>query len=85
MLKSITVAILLTSSFVGQSFAQVNPQNNVGAGVLGQNCTTTIMCCIPSGPNKGCWSPNTTIGYQCNDGRAQPVTTCTKTPRKLKQ
>jgi hypothetical protein len=81
MYKQIAAAFVLMSTFVGQSFAA----DNIGAGVLGQKCTTTIMCCIPSGPNKGCWSPNTPIGYTCNDGHAQPVTTCTKTPRKLKQ
>lgn len=64
-------AIVLTLSS-GQSFAQTNSNTNVG---VQQNCTTKIMCCIPG---KGCFSPDTPTGYTCNDGRAEPVTTCTK-------
>ena len=69
MYKTIAAAFLLMPSFVGHSVAA----NHVGLG-----CTSSIMCCIPG---KGCFSPNTPIGYTCNDGHAQVVTTC-RPPRK---
>jgi hypothetical protein len=75
--KQIGAAVELVLSFVvltlssGQSFAQTN------VGVQ-QNCTTKIMCCI----NGKCYDPSTPIGYTCNNGGAQTVTTCTKPPNK---
>ena len=71
--RQIVAAIVFGLSFIAVmlSFDQSFAQTNIG---VQQNCTTKIMCCI----NGKCYSPDTPIGYTCNNGSAQPVTTCTK-------
>ena len=64
--KSIAIAIVLTASFVGQTFAQTH------VPLPKRVCSTKIMCII----NGIAYDPNTPIGYSCNNGHAAPVTTC---------
>jgi hypothetical protein len=64
-LKAIGVVALL-ASLTGPSFAQTN------IGVPHRVCSQQIMCII----NGVAYSPNTPIGYTCNNGYAAPVTTC---------
>lgn len=75
MMRTIGVVALL-APLTGPSFAQTN------IGVPKPVCTTNIMCII----NGVAYSPNTPIGYTCNNGYAAPVTTChtPSTPGKLK-
>jgi len=79
---AIAAAMLIT----GPASAGVTPKKVVGPantstniGIQKPTCTTNIMCCIPG---KGCFSPNTPIGYTCNGGHAEAVKTCTSPPRK---
>lgn len=75
MYKTIAAAIGLTLVFVSQCFAQTN------IGIPKPNCTTQIMCCLQNGK---CYPPSNPIGYTCNNGHAQTVTTCKTPPRTAK-